>query len=391
MNDYDAIVIGAGPAGSSLALHLAAQGRSCALIDGATFPRSKVCGEGIMPHGLHALQELGIEPEGAPFVGLRYLLEDGTRAASRFPQGLGGLGVQRSELDAELVRRCQAEPRIDVRLGAWARAVHLPSAPGERASVELGDARLTAPVLVAADGCRSRIRRQAGLEAPLLGAARFGVGAHFAHAPRADPMVEVFLGSGYELYSTPVSAELTCVALLTYREGLARLQGDLEGGLRELLAASAGRAQFLADAPLAGGPVRGIGPLAVQSTRAHAEGLLLVGDAAGGLDPITGEGVSLALVTSKVASEVLAGAYARNDFSARRLAAWTRQRRRAVRGLQRFTQGLLYLSRNHAKAERIVRTLAEKPDTFERLLAVAAGTSSLGSLRLRDGYRLLVA
>jgi len=389
--NYDAIVIGAGPAGSSLALHLAAQGRTCALIDGKTFPRDKVCGEGIMPHGLAALRELGIEPEGAPFYGLRYLLEDGTRASSQFPASMAGLGVQRAWLDATLVERAQAQPEIDVRLGTWAQAVNLPQAPGDEASVLLGDELLTAPVLIAADGYRSRIRRQAGLEAPIPENPRFGLGAHFAHAPRANPMVEVFLGSGYEIYSTPVSAELTCVALLTYRDGLKQLQGYLEGGLRELLANSQGRSKFLADAPLAGGPVRGIGPLAVQASRAHADGLLLVGDAAGGLDPITGEGVSLALVTSKLASEVLATAYARNDFSARSLACWTRRRRRAVRGLQRFTAGLLYLSRHHEKAERIVRTLAEKPDTFERLLGVAAGTAGLASLRLRDGYRLLVA
>ncbi|MBL4848268.1 MAG: FAD-dependent monooxygenase, partial [Planctomycetes bacterium] len=154
--NYDAIVIGAGPAGSSLALHLARQGRRCALIDGATFPRTKVCGEGIMPHGIAALRRLGIEPQGAAFGGLRYVLSDGTQAEGRFPDSLTGLGVERIWLDAELVKRTEAEPRIDVRLGTWVRRVDLPTDPRERVAVHLGGEVLTCEVLIGADGGRSR-------------------------------------------------------------------------------------------------------------------------------------------------------------------------------------------------------------------------------------------
>ncbi|HBP16567.1 MAG TPA: hypothetical protein DEA08_02080 [Planctomycetes bacterium] len=385
--DYDAIVIGAGPAGTSVSLHLARQGRSVLLVDGARFPRRKVCGEGIMPHGLAALRELGLEPKGQPFTGLRYVLEDGTHAESRFPGDLAGLGVQRSWLDDRLVRLARDEPRIDLRLGTWVQEIELGDPDAVR--VRLGGETLSAPVLIGADGGRSRIRRLAGLDAPVPRRPRFGVGAHVRHEPNPDPRVEVSLHQGYEVYTTPVASDLTCVALLTDREGLRPLQGDLEGGLRAILRQDGGRARAWAEAPMVGS-VRAIGPLALRSTRAHAPRLLLVGDAAGALDPITGEGISLALVTARIASEVLASAYARGDFSARQLASWTRRRGEAIRGLERFTSALLFLSERPRHARRVVRSLSKSPDTFGRLLGIAAGSAPLSSLRLVDGYRLLV-
>lgn len=388
-NTYDAIVIGAGPAGSSLALHLARQGRRVALIDGARFPRRKVCGEGLMPHGVGALRALGLEPRGAAFRGLRYVLSEGAQAEAAFPAGQEGLGVERGAwLDFQLVRLAEAEPRIDLRLGTWVRELELSQPGGQEVRVHVGHEVLRAAVLIGADGGRSRVRALAGLDAPAPRRARFGVATHVARG--VDPCVEVALGHGYEVYTTPVGPALTCVALLTDRAGLGALQGDLAGGLRRALRACGGRGASLADAPFAE-PPRALGPLALQATRAHAERLILVGDAAGALDPITGEGVSLALSTSQIASEVLADAFARGDFSARALAAWTRRRARAVRGLAGFTRAILYLAEHPARAERVVRSLAGAPDTFERLLGVASGNAPLTSLRVRDGLRLLWA
>jgi len=387
---HDAIVIGAGPAGSSLALRLAQQGRSSLLLDGARFPRPKVCGEGLMPHGLHALAEVGVDAagQGQPFSGIRYRLPDGTVAEGRFPGGGQGVGLERSWLDTELLARAEAEERIEVRTETWVQTPRL-AAPGQLAEVDLPDGSTArAPVLIAADGCRSPTRRALGLEAPAPKRIRFGVGAHFDHASREDPFVEVFLGAGYELYTTPVSPTRTNVALLTDEDYLrSALQGRLEEGLLEALRESSGRGPALAEAERVG-KVRTIGPLAHQALRAHAQGMILVGDAAGALDPITGEGLSIGLATSAIAAEVLGGAFAANDFSARRLAAWTRRRRQAIRGLETFTRALLFLSERPELAGRAIRNLAEAPETFSRLLGVAAG-GSLSTLRFRDGLRLL--
>lgn len=394
MAHYDAIIVGAGPAGASLALRLARAGRTCLLADGAHFPRDKVCGEGIMPAGVRVLEELGLRAalseHGEPFCGIRYRLPDGTRAEADFPNGATGLGVWRRALDERLVRAASREPNIDLRLGSWVRDLRL-AADGAPAEVSVGGERVRAPVLVGADGGRSAVRRAAGLAPPLPRDGRFGVGAHFRHAPFAEgrTRVEVFVHADHEIYTTPVAPDLTCVALLVRRRHLDAFRGRLEEELRARLRAAGERCGVLADS-LRVGPVRALGPLGLQPARAHADGLLLVGDAAGALDPITGEGLSLALVTSGIAAEVLVDAYAAGDFSARRLSLWTRRRAKEVRALAGLTRVVLSLSERPRLAARAVRNLARSPRTFERLLGVAAGMNPIGSLGLRDGLGLLL-
>jgi 2-polyprenyl-6-methoxyphenol hydroxylase-like FAD-dependent oxidoreductase len=393
--DYDAIVVGAGPAGAALTLRLARSGKTVLLVDGATFPRDKVCGEGIMPAGVEVLRELGLGGSlgelAMPFEGIRYRFPDGTSAQASFPGGLRGWGIARRSLDVQLVEAARREPNVDLRLGTWVQEVTLPAPGGVEAAVVVDGLTLRAPVLVAADGGRSRIRRQAGLELPAPRRPRFGVGGHFLHAPsrEGETRVEVFVGGDHELYTTPVAPDVTCVAMLVGRTELARFQGRLEDGLRETLAQAGGRCEVLAQSP-AVGRVKALGPLALQARRAHAERLLLAGDAAGALDPITGEGLSLALVTSRVAAAVLEGCYENGDFSARRLATWTRARELEVRPLARLT-GLLLRFKDHPRhAARVVRALSRAPHTFERLLGVAAGVAPLSSLTLRDGVRVLL-
>ena len=81
---------------------------------------------------------------------------------------------------------------------------------------------------------------------------------------------------------------------------------------------------------------------------------------------------------------------AAGDLSARALASWTRRRRAEIAPLARFTSALLFLARRPRHAARVIRSLAEAPGTFGRLLGIAAGSAPLSSLRLVDGYRLLV-
>ncbi|MEZ6187561.1 MAG: NAD(P)/FAD-dependent oxidoreductase [Planctomycetota bacterium] len=391
---HDAIVVGAGPAGSTLALRLARAGRTVLLVDGATFPRDKVCGEGIMPAGVAVLEELGLRAVasefGQPFHGIRYRLPDGTTAAAEFPDGLTGLGIQRRLLDGQLVRAAGREPNVDLRLGTWVRELELPR-PGTLGRVVLDDEVVEAPVVVGADGGRSFVRRTAGLDPQLPQNGRFGVGLHFEHAPLDEgaPLVEVFAAADHELYTTPVAPDVTGAALLVRRAELSRYQGRLEEALRERLRAAGPRGEVLAASP-ALGKAKALGPLGLSARRAHAEGLLLVGDAAGALDPITGEGISLALTTSGLAADVLLEAFGHNDFSARRLAAWTRRRAKKVRALAGLTQVVLSLSEHPRVASRVVRNLARSPETFSRLLGVAAGMHPLSSLRVRDGVRLLL-
>ncbi len=386
---FDVAIVGGGPAGSTLALRLRRLGRSVVLLDGAPSPRDKPCGEGIQPAGVAALRALGLAdglaPLATPFEGIRYALPSGVQAEARFPGGVVGWGVPRRELDAWLLEQAREEG-VDVRLGGWVRGFER-TRRGVRIAANGRD--VEAALLIGADGGRSMIRRAAGLELPRPTHGRYGVVGHFRHAPRRDPFVEVFVGDGVELYTTPVGAGLTCAALLVEERHLGPLQGRLEDALRERLAEAGPRGEALA-AGVRVGPVRALGPLGLAAKAAHADRLLLVGDAAGALDPITGEGLAIGLVTGEAAAEIADRALATGDLSARALATWTRRRAAAVRPLAALTGALLRVATRPALAGRVVRSLAAAPATFERVLGVASGLAPLSSLTLRDGVRVLL-
>ncbi|MCA8924342.1 MAG: hypothetical protein KDD82_21205, partial [Planctomycetes bacterium] len=201
--------------------------------------------------------------------------------------------------------------------------------------------------------------------------------------------VEVLLGPGCELYLTPLGPTRTGVAVLLPRAGLEAIRGGLDAGVRALLSATGGPAAPLAELPFVE-RARALGPLALGARAAHAERVALVGDAAGALDPISGEGIALGLVTAAELADELAGCFAADDFSARRLERWTRRRARALRAPRLLTATLLHLAQRPRRARRALRALARSPETFDRLLGVAAGATPLSALRVRDGLRLAI-
>ncbi|MEZ6188395.1 MAG: NAD(P)/FAD-dependent oxidoreductase [Planctomycetota bacterium] len=387
---HDAIVVGAGPAGASLALRLARAGRHVALLDGASFPRGKVCGEGVLPLGVAALAELevleAVAPRGQAFGGVRYWLPDGTSAAGSFPDGLRGLGISRAILDAALVAAAERARGVDLRLGAWVQDLERDA---RGVTVRIGGEALRAPLVVGADGGRSRVRRAAGLEARAPRRERFGVGVHVDHPPRTDalPRVEVLLAPGAELYLTPLGPTTTGVAVLLERAALLRLQGRLDDGVRDLLRAAGGPAVALAERPFLA-KARALGPLGLGARAAHTERVALVGDAAGALDPISGEGIALGLCSARLLAEELDGCFRRGDFSTEALAGWTRRRQALLRAPKALTATLLYLARRPRRARRAIQALAKRPERFDRLLGVAAGATPVGAGVVGDGLRL---
>jgi 2-polyprenyl-6-methoxyphenol hydroxylase-like FAD-dependent oxidoreductase len=396
--DFDAVVVGAGPAGASFALRLARLGHRVALLDRENFPREKVCGEGLMPHGLAALSELGLGDEllaaGQAFHGIRYALPDGTEAQASFPKGpdgaTTGLGIRRSQLDDSIVRACHAEPKITLGLGDSVRG--LERMPSGNFRVFSRTSSYAAPLVVAADGARSPMRAALDVKALIPRRKRFAIRAHFEHRPRADqrPPVEVFMAPDYELYMTPVSRTVTGVIMTLSSKSLSTIQGDIGHAIRQALLNS-GRPWLmeLAEAP-ALSRIQSVGPLGLRSKRWAGEGWLLLGDAAGALDPITGEGLSLALKGAKIAAEVCHQAIEARNISQCALAAYERRLWWARLELEIMTSLVLQLSHSQLLARRVIRNLARFPETFSKLLGVTAGTNHLTELTLRDHMRLAI-
>jgi flavin-dependent dehydrogenase len=358
----DVLVVGGGPAGLATAIRARLAGFAATVLDRAVPPIDKACGEGLMPDAVARLREIGVEPRGVPFRGIRYL--DGDVAAEGLFPGSGGLGVRRTELHGALVRRADGGG-VELRGGVKAAGL------GE-GGVRTDQGTFAARWIVGADGLRSAVRHWAGLDGGEAPPRRFGVRRHFATAPWSD-FVEVFWGPECEAYVTPVALDEVGVALLW---------SGRKAGFDDLLASFPALAARLAGVPAASRD-RGIGPLRQRARAVYKGNVALVGDAAGYFDAITGEGLAVALHESAALVEALA---------AGDLGLYAAAHRRINRLPNLMTGLVLAMERRPRLRARALRALAAEPAFFSRLLGIHARTlppRRLGMGALRLAWRLV--
>jgi flavin-dependent dehydrogenase len=273
----DVAIVGGGPAGLAAAIRSARRGFHTVVLERSAGPVDKACGEGLMPAGQQELHDLGVRISGFEFHGIRYIQEDGAALEAPFRNG-SGLGLRRTAL-SDALRQAAAQVGADLRHAT----VHALREPG---LLETSAGEVRAGLVVAADGLHSPLRRAAGLERPVRAAPRFGLRQHFAVKPWTN-FVEVHWAPGVEAYVTPVGPQCTNVAFLFSRKG----DFDTLLGCFPLLR------ERLSD------PVseqRGAGPLLQTAARRTGPRLALLGDAAGYVDAITGQGLTLAFTASRL-------------------------------------------------------------------------------------------
>jgi flavin-dependent dehydrogenase len=381
--DADVIVVGASVAGAATALHLARAGHHVLVLDRSEFPRDKPCGEGLLPHGARALDALGIAGiTGHPFHGIAYHA-GGIVATGRFPAGSRGLAIRRLALDAALVAELRRTPKIEVRTGVRVDGV---TTDTHRATASTATGNVTARALVGADGLLSGVRKHLGLATPAAGDPRYGARVHVRAAPR--DVVDVHIGGSADFYATPLPDGEANVAILCGKDVTREFGGDLLGGMRRVAASNPEIARLLASEVLS--EPRLTGPLRQTARDVVADRAVLVGDAAGFVDAITGEGMSLALASAKLAADTLGEALRTDRLGASDLRGYARARAALARDVLRLTEVVLFGLRKPWLARRIVRNLARHPATFDRFLAVAAGERPLRELRARDWVRIAV-
>lgn len=368
----DLAIAGAGPVGLAVAIQARLHGLSAVVLERRRPPLDKACGEGVMPLGVEELRAMGVRlPAGCAvrFAGIRFVDEE-TAAEGRFAAG-PGLGVRRTLLSQALLERAQ-ELGAELRFGAEVTGWCTP-APG-RVRVELGGragaGALEAGLLVGADGLHSAIRRRAGLESRSMRVARHGMRRHFRVALER-PLVEVHWAQGAEAYLTPVGPDELGVALL-WSGGPARWD--------DLLARFPRLARRLADATPTS-RVLGAARFEQRVCRRVAPGVALVGDAAGYLDPLTGEGITLGLRCARALVDVVARGAP--------LAEYERAYAELSRTYYGLTGLLLAAARRPWLRRRVTRTLARDPELFDRLLAIQGSGAPFGSLGLGGALRLL--
>jgi menaquinone-9 beta-reductase len=361
----DIAIIGSGPAGLATAIGVAQRGLTVHVFDKQGGPIDKACGEGLMPSGLSALQRLGAlahldRTDSGPFDSITYVQESGTRAVGKLPAP-GGLAVRRLALSAALrARALEVGVVLHERTGVRS---HARTPNGMELVTDTGT--FTAGVLVAADGLHSQAREREGLAGPVASSRRFGLRRHVVMKPW-NHTVEVHFAPGVEAYLTPAGVNRVGVAFL-WEAG--ELKGDVT--FESLLAHFPALEEKLRGAPFDSTP-RGAGPLLQHVKRRVAERFALVGDAAGYVDAITGEGLTQAFEGAEALAAVLPDVLARNGD----VAAFAPYEAAAEKAFARYARlaHLLVWTAQHPRLRRaVIGLLARSPALFEQVLRRAVG------------------
>lgn len=327
----DVAIAGGGPAGAALAIELGRRGIRVNLYEKKRHPRLKACGEGLLPHGVAALCDIAGLPDAPRVRGLRFVAGEASADAD-FPDGFG-LVVRRDWFDRWLFERAAATPNVDARMGTPYRP------EGE-------------PFTVGADGRNSIFHRRFEVRRP--GRTRVGLSAHAIGLEGVNDRVEVFFHREGELYVAPTGGGETLVAALFHHE---RFRRDGITHLLRTIPAIRDRARRVELTS----PVLAAAPLGLRLSRVVDERLLLIGDAAGAPDPITGDGIAMAMASVKPAADAIVS----GD-----LASYQRVRLAMGRNAERLGRLLLAVSRAEGRTAHV---LLRKRSLVTTLLDVALG------------------
>jgi len=363
----DVFIVGGGPAGLAAAIAARKKGLEAIVADGGKFPIEKVCGEGLMPGTVQLLTEMGVgfrSGDGREFCGISFL--DGNKQAqANFPKSLG-VGMRRRRLHQRLV---EAAERSGATL-LWNSPVTELRRDGVCASGSFFSARW----IIGADGSGSRIAQWSGLRKSARCAYRFARQQHFAIKPWSD-YVEIYWSARSQAYVTPVSENEICVAMLGE---------DPNARMSTLLLEHKELAERLGErvgSTVERGAVTGTHRL----RRVTKDNVLLIGDASGTVDAITGEGMRLGFEHAIAAVDAIVSGDLRQ---------YERRHRQIARRPSAMAGMLQILNNKPRLRERVLHVLSEAPELFEKLLHLHIGDSSvpqtLGAAA-GFGWRLLFA
>ena len=343
----DVLVAGAGPAGSLAAWRLARAGARVVIVDREQFPRPKLCGDTLNPGAIALLDSLGLG--GGPLASatrLAGMLITGPRTSvtARYGGGLAGLAVTRAVFDEWLLGQAIAagakfEAGVNVRAANVDTSGNVPTVRGVALITREGtNVRMPALLTIAADGRASAVARSVRLARHPAVPRRWALGAYLSGVTELSDLGEMHIRGGSYIGIAPVGGGLANVCVVADRTAVAGRATDV---FWARLRAEPGLGRRFDRAELES-PVATTGPLAVNSEAPGMNGLLLAGDAAGFVDPMTGDGLHLAMRGALLAADEALVALERGtaDGSVARLAA---ARRRALSRKLRFNRALRQL------------------------------------------------
>ena len=353
---FDIVIIGAGPGGAAAALALRHGGLRCLLIDKATFPRDKVCGDAIPGR---AIKELGrLDPAFAEGFAdypramrtARTAVYINGRPPFEFSWVNTAYTCKRLDFDARLLDLVRRHTDTEIREGA--AVTHLEAvAGGVRIQLDNQDAPLTARLVIGADGAHSVVGKW--LTDNRIDRAHYGAavrtyyrGVSGVQAERAEiHCLPEFLPGYFWIFPLP-GGEVN-VGYGAHSAGIAKQRGSLKQVVTDFIAASPSLSERFAGSERIG-PLIGFGlPFGSRRVRVAGDRFMLIGDAAALVDPASGDGIGNAMLSGRLAAEQAIACARRGDFSASATAPYARA---------------LYASlwpelRQHALGERIARHL----------------------------------
>ncbi len=369
------VIAGGGPAGSATALTLARAGIDVTIVERAAFPRRKVCGEYLNSGAVAALDALGlgeaIRAIAKPLRGIRLVPPHAASLELPFPRA--ALACARADLDAMLLAAARdaganvIHARVEEIAFADDRAV------GLVVRDESGDRRtITAQTIVGADGSGSLVAKKLGLTMATSGTRRFAVGGHYSGFGDLGGYVEMYVGTGAYFAINPLDAARANVMVVVPDRALAQWSSDVDEGVRGK-AADLGRGhRSFAHTARIGARVS-VGPLAHRVRAPIAPGAILVGDAAGFLNPFTGQGVFLALSGAARASAAIVRSFECRDQEEAAFAAYADWRTSDFRARKRLSQLVNLMIDVPPLAKRAVSRLRQLPDLGTTLIDSLAG------------------
>lgn len=365
--DTDVFIVGGGPAGLAAGIALRARGFQVIVADGVAPPITKACGEGLLPDGLAALRELGVElqeSDGYPLRGIRFE-DSGASVRAEFPIGQG-LGVRREILHQRMLERARDCGVTFM----W----NTPITGLRHGGVVAGGTEIRVRWVIGADGSRSRVRQWSGLENLTPDRGRSAYRQHFRAKPWTD-FTEIYWADGAQAYVTPVGSEEICVAIISSNPN------ERVGEALRSFPKLAGLLQGAALASRERGARTGMFGLK-QVFRGN---IALIGDASGGVDAITGEGLCLGFRQATA----LADALVRGT-----LEGYQAAHRRLFRRPRFMGNLLLLMNRRAGVRKRTMRAMEAAPHLFEGMLAYHVGAARLLQLATTGtllGLRFLTA
>jgi menaquinone-9 beta-reductase len=380
MKSYDAVIIGAGPAGCASALFLHRAGYQVILLDRALFPRDKVCGEFISPAADSILDDLGvlssIEKENPERVqGVFISSYEGAELGIDYPPLEKGqknptsLSVPRFLLDNLFLKRLKS---IGIEVLEEHSVDDFIFDSGNVAGVKVRDSEnknleLSAKVVIDAGGRNAVSLRRLNLKNNIKGEGKIAIAAHWKNIRLPQAYCYMHVGDpGYTGIAQVGRDSVNAVMIAS----TSKVKGqNIAEFYKNGIYKNTKRRKLLAGAELAEEP-RTVESLAFSVKAPQCGGLVLVGDASGFIDPFTGEGIYLSLRSAQLAAQTLDSAFQKQDFSKNKLAEYDQARSKEFSAkftLSRILQKVIY---NRRFCDLVVKTLIKNPSLGNSLVGV---------------------